>query len=134
LRVQNWPSILFAKIEDAKKTPFQWGVFDCALFTADCVFAITGNDPARNYRNRYKTQRGAMGIIKREGFDSLAEMMDTWYDTPVTKHFLRRGDVGMFDGGNGPTVGICTGAHVVAPSENGLVSVPVSLCFKGWSI
>src|SRR5262245_17321572 len=47
--------------------PMAWGVDDCMLAVADVVRDITGHDPARKYRGRYKTPSGARRVLGAGG-------------------------------------------------------------------
>jgi hypothetical protein len=44
-----------------------WGVDDCMLAVADVVRGLTGRDPARRFRGRYRTRRGAVRVLGRGG-------------------------------------------------------------------
>lgn len=79
---------------------FKWGEWDCLAFVADA----TGLDLSSLTPRRYRTQTGAMLYIKRNGFDSLAEMMDSLAES-VPVGFAQKGDILMQQG----CLGICKG-------------------------
>ena len=64
-RLEDWPERLAEAIEAANERPFSWGRHDCCLFACDAVMAMTGVDPAKPFRGKYKTKRGAFGVLKR---------------------------------------------------------------------
>ncbi|HEV3511993.1 MAG TPA: hypothetical protein VGS05_09845 [Candidatus Sulfotelmatobacter sp.] len=61
-RVPDWRFRLGQIIESARQLEFEWGVFDCALHACNCIRAITGTDPAANYRGKYSDEAGAAEI------------------------------------------------------------------------
>ena len=71
-RCPDWPKQLHDYIDAVKRRPFDWAAHNCATFAAGAVAAMTGERLARSYR--FKTERGALGAMKREGFDNLADM------------------------------------------------------------
>lgn len=44
-----------------------WGERDCLMFAANWILHKTGVDTAEPYRGRYKTERGCLRILKRNG-------------------------------------------------------------------
>ncbi len=65
-RCNDWPERLFEFIETRRFMPFEWGVNDCALFSADAVLEITGVDLASDLR-KYTTEAGAARLIRKAG-------------------------------------------------------------------
>jgi len=47
--------------------PFRWGVSDCALFAADWVAMVSGQDPAEGIRGSYRSQEDAADVVGRLG-------------------------------------------------------------------
>ena len=52
-RLDLWPSRLAAVIEAAKDRPYQLGAWDCPLFVAECIEAMTGVDIRGEFHGRY---------------------------------------------------------------------------------
>lgn len=48
-------------------TKASWGTDDCALALADIDVTVQGVDPARDYRGRYRTERGARRVLGKPG-------------------------------------------------------------------
>lgn len=65
VRLPDWRSRLSACVEGALQRPFEWGQHDCMLFPADAVLAMTGVDPAKEWRGRYSTRIGAARILRK---------------------------------------------------------------------
>lgn len=73
-RLPGWRARFEAVIDEIKARPFAWRDHDCGpAFTGRLVEAVTGADLAAPYRGRYSTERGALLLMRREGFDTLAD-------------------------------------------------------------
>src|SRR5690606_16299333 len=97
MRVEGWEAALYGYIAAARRRPFEWGKFDCCLFAADVIRALTGLDPAADLRGRYRTALGAKRIVNREG-GSLAALAERRFAplgiAPLKgPKFARRGDI-----------------------------------------
>lgn len=124
-RLPDWPQRLDAVIVEATAKPFRYGAFDCCLFAADAVRAMTGVDPAQSWRGCYRGLRGALQMIRREG-DVPAIVTSRLGIAPLEGHAARRGDLVWRPGppaGYG-AVGVCIGLHCVYPSDRGLAFMP----------
>lgn len=72
-RVEGWRKHLANYVSECRNTPYELGTFDCWLFVAGAVEAMTDIDPGAAQRGRYKTQRGALGVMKRGGAGDMAQ-------------------------------------------------------------
>ncbi|MCB9990675.1 MAG: hypothetical protein H6867_04770 [Rhodospirillales bacterium] len=126
-RLNNWPEAFAAALEAVQHEPFEWGKNDCCLFACNIVKAITGTDLASPFRG-YKDRAEAFEIIKGYGgIGKLAESVAEEYGIPeINPLIARRGDVCLFNNGNGETLGICRGDLVLAPGKEKLDGIPVS--------
>jgi hypothetical protein len=98
---------LGAFLQRAASRPVVWGEWDCHLWLADWVQAARGgSDPAKAFRRRYTTPRGAVRVLKREGGSAaivsrLAEaagLQRIWPLEPGSEDDmppLRAGDIGL---------------------------------------
>src|SRR5437016_3082153 len=96
-RVKNWESKLEETLDWAQLRTFDWGRWDCCLFAADCVLAITGVDIAADFRGKYSSEQSAYELIglpeSRTLSDFVAQQMPR-YDAPeVMPNFAQRGDL-----------------------------------------
>jgi hypothetical protein len=132
MRYQDWPSRLFAAIEDKKTAPFAWGVNDCCLFAADIVLAITGNDYAAEYRGQYDSQLTAAQALRDLGEGDLLSTIDSKFSRiPLLQ--ARRGDLVALQTAEGPALGICAGTcYFVGPA--GMFQYPLSGCVTAWRV
>jgi len=135
-RREDWPERLGAVVDAARRRPFEWGRFDCALFAADAVAAMTGEDLAAPFRGRYRTRAGASRALRRAGYESLEALCMALLGQPLdTPTLAQRGDVVLLEAGNGPQLGVCVGAQAAAPCEGeGLVFAPLSLWRTAWRV
>lgn len=121
MRFPDWPERLAARVEECRHLPFEWGRQDCALWAADTVLALTGDDPAAEYRGTYDDERGALQLIRDAGgMRGLVNLPE--------KHpgLAQRGDVVLAVVDRRETFGIADVGGWWAPGADGLVFRPMS--------
>lgn len=132
-RVADWPAQLDVVVGEALRRPFAWGAQDCASFAFACAAAMLGRDPAARWRGRYTDARGAVKIISR--FGGLPGLASALLGTvPIEPRQARRGDLLLACRANGPSLGVCNGAHGLFVAEQGLAKVPLSECLQAWPV
>ncbi len=119
-RNEGWEKRLAELVQARMSMPFCWGTFDCVLFAADVVQALTGEDLAAAFRGRYSTELGARRkMLHMFGADVQSVVMR--YRFPeILPAAARRGDLGVFDGSGGQTVAVCLGRDWYAPDASGV--------------
>lgn len=114
MRRHDWPQRLEECVDAARWRSFEYGAFDCCLFAADCVLAMTGTDCAAPFRG-YESKIAAYRLIAEHG--SLQGLLTSVLGEPVQPAFARRGDVVIAEiatiEGDAESVGICLGANCV---------------------
>lgn len=129
----NWPRHLTAALEAAMLRPFAWGRHDCCLFAADCVIAMTGDDPMKAFRGKYVDRETALAALKEISGSSLYNVMRKKFGHPRPP---KRGDIVYQVFEDGPTLGICDGVLCWFVGEEGkregLVSLPTSEIKRGF--
>lgn len=78
MRLENWRARYEETIDAIRvsSTVGEWGQGDCLTgLVGPVVEALTGADPFARFRGRYKSARGALGIMRRSGFDNLADLV-----------------------------------------------------------
>ena len=133
-RRDDWASRLISVIDAADNKPFAWGKQDCALFAADCVQAMTGEDFAAPFRGRYDTALGSMRALKMMGYASLEEYVIAVLGEPVNANTAGRGDVVMVDTPEGQALGVVAGIEAAVAGVNGLVLMPRDSWLSAWRI
>ncbi len=121
MRHPNWTTRLPEALQKAMQKPFSWGEHDCCLFAADCVVAVCDFDPCKNIRGRYKTKTGAARILKIEFGDLESALSGFFTEIEPTKAL--RGDIVMFNGDDGKTLGVIWANKVWAVTESGAMPV-----------
>jgi hypothetical protein len=135
VRYLDWPQRLAETVEAARTRTFEFGSFDCALFAADCVLAITGTDYAAPFRG-YESKTAAYRIITEHG--SLTGLLTSLLGEPIEPAFARRGDVVLAEipvvDGEGESVGVCLGVSCAFPKDTGLVLHSRAVAKLAWRI
>jgi len=140
-REKNWEHRLDQAINRGHTTKFEWGKHDCAIFVADTVLLLTGNDYAEPFRNKYTNQRGAYKILKKlTGVDDwrhgLAQWMEMTGLEAVEAGHAQRGDVVLANTDDGPALAVVgnPGTMAYAAALEGLFEFPVVLAERSWRI
>lgn len=121
MKKHNWHVDFCKYIEDNKNTEFKWGEFDCALFAANCVMLMTGEDPGSAIRGKYTDEVSAKKVLLKE-YGTLEQAWDSQLQR-IETCMVQRGDVVVFNGDNGLTSGIYWNGGAYAPSEHGVAYV-----------
>lgn len=134
-RRPDWRIALHAAIEDHRREPFVWGERDCALFAADCVAAMTGEDLAAPFRGRYATPRGALRILRAAGHADLVALVSARLD-PLAPMRAHAGDLVVFatEGPFGVSLGIVQGERAAVRLDGGIGSLPRLDAIKAFRI
>lgn len=142
MRFEHWERRLNAIVERYGRMPFEWGVRDCAMFVAECVWAVTQKDPAAAWRRTYADAAGARRLLAAHGgFAGLVEAGLAAIGAPserIHPNFGQRGDVCLLADETGGAVaaalGICLGAEVAGKSPAGLERRPLASATIVWAI
>ncbi len=134
MRREDWPERLLAFVESRRETPFAWGGNDCALFIADAALAMTDHDFAAPFRGRYKTARGAIKELRRNGFEDLAGYLTQALGEPIAPTLARRGDVVMFEAVDGSALGVVLGQQAAAAGPEGVTWIPGPRWQQAWRV
>lgn len=136
-RVANWISLLPAHTGHSRKRGFAWGTRDCALAACDAIKALTGIDPAENFRGKYSTPEEAAQLIGSDLGAFAARIAAQYGMQEVPPQFARRGDVVFVDNGR-PEGGLgivdLTGARAACASQNGSLLVPMRRWKRAWRV
>lgn len=134
MRHNDWSIRLNHMVNNNKERPFKWGSWDCCLFAAEAVKAMTGEDLASDLRGRYRTELGALRAIKKVGCNSIEELLDSRLNTETPRLLACRGDVALVDRPGGDAAGIIYGAGILVVTREGMQQIPLSLAKKVWSV
>ncbi len=133
-RRQDWPLQLNACIEAARGRAFERGRWDCMLFAADCVLAMTGEDPAAWARDLYGTKLEALRILRERG--GIENVIAEAGGVPLASPKLaQRGDIVLFNWNDGEGLGVVLGDKAAVPAaEGGLHYAPMKLWLRAWGV
>lgn len=133
-RQPGWEERLRLVLQDRAERAFDLRTNDCVKFTADCVLAMTGTDPAANFRayaTRWEARRllapyGGLGPLLQRIFLEYGCERVNWQDA----HW---GDPVYYAAGL-QSVGICQGNVVLSPMGDKLAVSPLYLATCAWRI
>ena len=127
MRYENWDTILARYVTENRDRKFRWGHFDCCLFAAGAVDAMTGSDFTHDLFGAYFDEMAAMKKILRMGCNNVFDCAKKVTKFPeVNIRAACRGDIvghaktAMYPLG---MLGIVYGHVVMFPSDSGLKSV-----------
>lgn len=129
-RLHDWQLRLEACLAERWAKPFEWGVLDCCLFAADCVEAVTGVDPAADFRGSYDSKAGAYRLVSRLG--GFRAMAGARLGAEIPVAMAQAGDIGFVGDDSAGSMVVCGGAHWLGISEAGVAWVPVSDVVIAW--
>lgn len=134
-RLPDWPVRLEALLRERQARPFAWGVHDCALFAADAVQAITGQDLAQGLRGlsvRAALRRlRAHGPCANLGLYALATQALGPAMAPV---WASVGDVLLLPMGRRCALAVCNGDTAIGPGRHGLVHAAAGTALAAWRV
>lgn len=132
-RLEGWENRLLTVVAEWQDRPFVWGQYDCLRFCVACEVAIAGSTAA--ILGNYKTERGALRCIKRNGFEQLADAVSA-YAPQIAPAQAQRGDWVMRAQGDicGGALGVVCGKGAAFMGQTGLVYFPVLTAARAWSI
>lgn len=107
-RHPDWENRLSEYLASMAGVSFNYGQADCALFAAGAVQAMTGDDPAKAFRGKYKSMAGSVRALKDIGAGTLEATISAMF-SEIPPAFARRGDLVMHDG----AVGVCVGSDAL---------------------
>ena len=140
MRLDDWIGRFDRLIEAGRDRPFEWGKWDCCLFVADAILAVTGLDLANGLRLQYSSLREARWLLRaRYGSSSIEKSVATLFfraGFPQSAPGLaQRGDPVMARQGRDFQIGVIglNGSVVINSETKGLVRLPRSLVTRAWN-
>lgn len=125
-RLPDWETRLRSYIDSVRRTPFAYSVFDCALFAAGAVQAMTGVDPAESLRGRYHDAATGKQLINQLGYLDHIDMAAALFDTLKNRSLAALGDLAAVPTEAGLALGVVGGPVVFAPQLRGLGTIQLT--------
>lgn len=139
-RLSNWPRALDTFIAAHAETPFAWGTNDCIMFASEAIAAITGHDPAAEWRGRYRSALGAARIFRPWGGfgEMVAAIAEASGYHGQNVLMAQRGDLMLLPttatGLLWPAAGVCLGKVSAFAGPTGLTLRRTVDCNRSWRI
>lgn len=132
MRVDRWEVLLAELLDEGLKTPFEWGVHDCAVWSFDVRAKLRGEASAADaWRGQYRSAGGGYRVMRKLGWDSYEDVARALCGAPLpTVRLAQRGDLVLAAGGVG--FGIVAGGFVAGIGEHGVTSAPLASCMLAW--
>ena len=133
MRLPDWEERFAQLVHESQLRAFKWGAFDCCTFAADAVEALTGADPMRNLRGKYRNWRGAavlvrtLGGLRKAVADVLGEPMEH-------SRMAQRGDIVLVPGDAAPALGVVVGSSALVPMQTGTQRVAIGDWLAAWRV
>jgi hypothetical protein len=136
-RFEDWTERLEYFLWLAQGRAFAWGAWDCSLFGAEGVKALTGDDFGAAFRGQYSDAAGAAQALIEIGEGDLESTVTSFMGPPLSLPAkAQRGDLVLFESGDGPALGIIelTGTHFAAVTTRGTVRLPRARALQAWRV
>ncbi|KKL24189.1 hypothetical protein LCGC14_2417810, partial [marine sediment metagenome] len=143
----DWPTRLDKYFEDCADNKFEYGVFDCAIFIADGILAMTGVDIIQEQRGKYKNEVEAKSLIRiiipnsnsiQAAFDLIIRLVVKENKfKEVDRNFAQRGCLVLLDEMLNNSLGLLglDGRQIYCPHpEEGLFILPIHHGCQFWNI
>lgn len=134
-KIVGWERPLIEYIQSVSRNSVETGVFDCALFAAGAVKAMTNDDYAIDYRNKYKTYRHGKKMLKQHGFKDHVEYAASVLVELESPLLAQRGDVVVLEDKEGlDAFGIVQGEYIYVITVSGLNLVPLEQAKRAFRV
>lgn len=118
MRRYDWVEKMWHTIDAHINQDFRYGELDCCIFAARVVDAMCDTKHEELLRTHYSDEDTALAYIEING--GLQEAVSTYLGKSCDGR-AQRGDVVMFRGELGETIGICVGPYIASVYRNGIV-------------
>lgn len=127
---EGWEKRLADYLEANHSTAFEWGQFDCCLFTLDCVDAQIGTEFAVEWRGKYDSAVSAYKLLEDNG--GYEEIIKGYGFVQKDVNMASRGDIAFIDGDF--AWGVVIGDRIIGAGDNGLVSLGIENALTVWEL
>ena len=139
-RRPDWQIRFNDYIAKTQQRKFRMGGFDCCLWVAGGVRAMTGVDAMAEFRKKYSSVAGARAALKKYGKGTLWHTLRSKFGEGIPASRARRGDIAYMPaekiaGVNiGTRLGFIIGAEAIFLTDGGYHRVPIALVKKAFRI
>ena len=139
-RRPDWQQALGAFLAAKAGRRFEWGCWDCCLFVADAIEAMTGVDIAASFRGEYRTYRDALKLMRRRCGDwpleiTVEKVAEEYGMAEIAVARAQRGDMVLASNGRRLVMGIVAlnGRELIVLSHR-LMRAPMSAARRAWRV
>lgn len=132
MRLPDWQLRLSKLCAERRNSAFLWGTHDCCLWAADCVLAITGEDPARDIRGTYRGALGAAEVLKAHG--GIEALATAALGPAVAVSYAAVGDIVCIEVAGRKSLALCNGATVLATGLDRLECLGLDCAVCAWKV
>lgn len=132
-RFPDWQQRLALWLRANRTRPFAQGKWDCGLFAAGAVEAMTGVDIVADVRGRYTTTKGAMRVLRRMGFDDHVALFASHCPEIPTLE-ARPGDLVTFRTAEGLALAVVQGAGAYHAGPHGLAVISMQAAHRAYRV
>lgn len=135
-RAFDWPVRLERFLDENRASAFSWNGGDCVVgWAADAVLAMTDVDLAAASRGKYKTERGAIRVMIKAGFDNLADLIGSMLEE-IHPSQACIGDIAALptEGPLGFSVGIVNGETILVRGLDCMSVAPLSAATRAFRV
>lgn len=126
MRKPDWRDALARYVKTQTHRPAKAGSHDNFTFAGGCIGAMTGHDPARGLRGKYKSEAKSHEMFEALGYlDHVDYLTAELIEVPMA--FARAGDLAVFP--QERMVGIVSGGRVYLMAD-AITHVPMSRASK----
>ncbi|HEU5019692.1 MAG TPA: hypothetical protein VFT69_17175 [Pseudolabrys sp.] len=134
-RKPGWRARIDATIDQYRRARFGYGDFDCAVFAAAGIEALTGERVGKAAWWKYRSARGGASVIKKAGFVDLADMAASLLpEIHPSQAYV--GDIAAIpsDGPFGWSLGVVGGERIFVLRETGLATVDLLTATRAFKV
>jgi hypothetical protein len=130
---------LHAFLREVANRPFEWGIWDCLIFTNEAFRRMHGQGWADDLLNRYMDGEKPMTrvqIRQEYGYETLEDMLkdrlERSYDVPPRGALVTSSQTFLNAGYLGSGFGISVGSSAAFLSDMGVVYYPIEYIDSAW--
>ena len=132
MRLPDWDIRLNNYIKSKMKTPFKWGLNDCAIFSIGAIESVIGTAPELP---EYSSRKEAVLTLRNMQASSLKFAVSNLLKTKqVARGEIGRGYLVLYQMSGRTALAVSAGIKAFAPGKNGLMIIPPRLFLEGWKI
>jgi len=136
-RYGDWPKRLQNYLRGQS---FDWATNNCCLFASGAIEAMTGTNPAEEYRS-FEGKTDALRTLEKISSGDIGELADKFLMRKQSNpKMLRRGDIALVDidavdnDSGSQAIGVVIGSYVAVLGTDGIANYPISRVLRGWVV